>query len=280
MKTLNLVRHLDQIQISKYPGGEICLPVLSFPTYDPDCEYKVKYFASILSSDDLVLLLLDVASLRQHPSIILDKLYIGYLPYGRQDRYDGVHPFNLKVICELLDNLGFRSIDMLDPHSNIALACFNKTRAIGSNIFFGPMDIDREKIAWVAPDLGALKKQTTHFYDYPHIVCNKVRDPKTGCLMLDVTEFSVPKSVKEYIIFDDICDGGATFIAAANAIKKKRKGMKANLCVTHGIFSKGTKQLFEIFDNIYTTDTIPQKDKNVNVTSWKNLFWTDSPYEL
>lgn len=64
---------------------------------------------------------------------------------------------------------------------------------------------------------------------------------------------------KDFIIIDDICDGGATFINIASKIKEYYKGFKYEpkiyLIVTHGIFSKGFKELSEYFDGIYCTNS-------------------------
>lgn len=63
---------------------------------------------------------------------------------------------------------------------------------------------------------------------------------------------------KNLLIIDDICDGGGTFIQLA----EKLKGLgaaKIGLFVTHGIFSKGYKDLNKWFDKIYSCDTYREK---------------------
>jgi len=58
----------------------------------------------------------------------------------------------------------------------------------------------------------------------------------------------------EILIVDDICDGGGTFIKCAESLKKYLPdcNFEMDLYVTHGIFSKGTKELDKYFRNIYT----------------------------
>lgn len=53
------------------------------------------------------------------------------------------------------------------------------------------------------------------------------------------------------MIIDDICDGGATFLAIAGQVKPAH----LTLIVTHGIFSKGLDALAEKFDSIITSDS-------------------------
>ena len=60
---------------------------------------------------------------------------------------------------------------------------------------------------------------------------------------------------KDFIIIDDICDGGATFINIAKWFKDRTMQNKIYLIVTHGIFSKGFGELQQYFDGIYTTNS-------------------------
>ena len=53
-----------------------------------------------------------------------------------------------------------------------------------------------------------------------------------------------------FLIVDDICDGGRTFLEAAKILKEETTG-KLFLYVTHGIFSKGIDELLEHYEHIY-----------------------------
>jgi ribose-phosphate pyrophosphokinase len=64
----------------------------------------------------------------------------------------------------------------------------------------------------------------------------------------------------KYIIIDDICDGGRTFVELAKAIKAGRPTAKIYLIVTHGIFSAGYDQLSEYVDRVYTTNSYKDID--------------------
>lgn len=74
----------------------------------------------------------------------------------------------------------------------------------------------------------------------------------------------------KYVIVDDICDGGRTFVELAKAIKAGRPTAKIYLIVTHGIFSAGYTQLKEYFERIYTTNSI--KDIQENKVTQFNVF--------
>lgn len=70
-----------------------------------------------------------------------------------------------------------------------------------------------------------------------------------------ITKDTGPLCKKDYIIIDDICDGGATFINIAKEIKKAYSCNHIYLIVTHGIFSKGFYELCDYFDGIYCTNS-------------------------
>jgi ribose-phosphate pyrophosphokinase len=87
----------------------------------------------------------------------------------------------------------------------------------------------------------------------------KTRDVSTGKLTGFTLE-ELPVKGGHYLVVDDICDGGGTFIGLGEKIREQ--GSYADLYVSHGIFSKGTKELKEIFKNIYTTDSRQVHERN------------------
>jgi len=67
----------------------------------------------------------------------------------------------------------------------------------------------------------------------------------------------------KYVIVDDICDGGRTFIELAKAIKEGRPTAEVYLVVTHGIFSGGFYDLNEVLDGIYCTNSYEDVQSSV-----------------
>jgi phosphoribosylpyrophosphate synthetase len=61
---------------------------------------------------------------------------------------------------------------------------------------------------------------------------------------------------RDCIIVDDICDGGRTFIEIAKQLPNTNS---LTLVITHGIFSKGLKELEAYFDKIITTNSLLQE---------------------
>lgn len=67
-------------------------------------------------------------------------------------------------------------------------------------------------------------------------------------------------SDKNILIVDDLCDGGATFIAEAEYLKKHYPEKILSLFVVHGLFTKGLEQLLEYFDEIICTNSYQDID--------------------
>jgi ribose-phosphate pyrophosphokinase len=175
------------------------------------------------------------------------KLFIPCLFGQRSDkRFAENQSFDLKLIADIINDCKFGSIEILDPHSDVALALINKSTRISSfdyvkeaikhyhnyNAAYHNYSVDP---VLVSPDAGAFKK----VFEYGEKLglevfgANKHRD-KDGKIDL---RFSNDMTDKYCFIIDDLCDGGYTFVNLAT--KLKEKGAKeVYLYVTHGLFFK------------------------------------------
>jgi len=192
----------------------------------------------------------------------IKRLVLPYLPGARQDRVNptGDVLFTAKSIANMINQRFFEKVTYVDPHSPVMPAMLATSR----NEF--PLSRVYDKL-WkgytgvIVPDKGAYDRATTAFdtMGLDHLaIGSKVRDVSTGKL----TGFAVTELEEggHYIVIDDICDGGGTFIGLAEKIAEQ--GAFADLFVTHGIFSKGTDELKKHYKNIYTTDTRDIHDRN------------------
>ena len=106
----------------------------------------------------------------------------------------------------------------------------------------------------ICPDEGAKRKVDEYLNwneDLTEIVyCDKNRELSTGRFTLEVSDPQKCEN-RNCVIIDDICDGGATFLAIAEQIRPKHLA----LIVTHGIFSKGFAALEKAFDEIIVSDS-------------------------
>jgi ribose-phosphate pyrophosphokinase len=207
------------------------------------------------------------------------QLSMPYIPHARQDRVTAEgYPFSLKVFVELLAKILIKPeirfmynpsfnhrIFVTDPHSDV----FEKLcKEYGLNVvikrqwefaprFFGVGRYDYV----VAPDKGSVEKAAKWASELkiPMLPCSKTRDPATGKLSSPEVP-NIDLDGKRLLVVDDICDGGYTFIQLAKALRKSSLA-QLDLFVTHGIFSKGLGDLHEVYDAIYTTNSLPHYKK-------------------
>ena len=285
MKKLNLT-NLEKsdvkYKITSYPDGQQDIIITHFLMYNMPNSYKiedaiaqpVQIESRFNSFRDLELIICTVKALRRL-KVKEIHLYIPYLLGSRSDRQfqNGGTSYLVDVVAPIINSLNFESVTVLDVHNPVmTAACINNLKLI-SNIYFVKECLARKydydsntgdnKCVLISPDAGAFKK----IFDIAKeiefkgqiITASKNREISTGKILsteVPMNPIDYYKD-KDYIIIDDICDGGRTFIELAKVLKDLI-GRKAtiNLIVTHGIFSAGLKELSEYFDHIYTTNSI------------------------
>jgi ribose-phosphate pyrophosphokinase len=271
MITLNLVNpEKSQIKykVSKFPDGQQTVDLTDFNDL-LRYEDAVKISSRLNTFQDLELIICAVAAIRNIKPNREIALYVPYFMGARSDRkfMDGGVNYLKQVICPIINSLKLDSILVLDPHSDVLEACLDNYDKVDNHtvVKYALSDIDnkndaQERICLVSPDAGAYKKifDVAKKFSINNVVtANKVRDLKTSKI-LSTEVPNLPGSVGDdlqYVIIDDICDGGRTFIELAKAIKTQRADAKVYLIVTHGIFSAGFKELSQYFERIYTTNS-------------------------
>jgi ribose-phosphate pyrophosphokinase len=204
---------------------------------------------------------------------------VPYFLGARSDRKfeAGTSNYLKTVICPIINAQKFSRVTVLDPHSDVLEACLdnyhkhNNHRLVKDALTAIDNKNDaQERICLVSPDAGAYKKifdVAKEFGINRIITANKVRDIKTGNIIrTEVPTLDQHEDLK-YVIIDDICDGGRTFVELAKAMKESRPTAKIYLIVTHGIFSAGFDTLNQYFEGIYTTNSV-KRLVNTNVTQF------------
>lgn len=244
---------IKELEVNKFPAGELRINI----EYVPD-NTQVDIEMKFQGSDDIMALLL-LENALSYKGCEVDTLIIPYFPYGRQDRVcNPGESYSLWVLQQLINDLGCNVI-VMDPHSNTQVEGLNSCVAVEQHEIWREVirSLGRDIII-VVPDKGATEKsqKISDVLDLPLIYCTKDRDTLTGKIL----GFTVKGAVAEgtYVIVDDICDGGGTFVGLAQELKDLG-ATKIILCTTHGIFSKGIDVLLESgIDEIYTTDSMVQ----------------------
>lgn len=203
------------------------------------------------------------------------EIYIPFLPGARQDRrMEGINSDKLRTLESVYDEISVRNfktiytLDLHNPKAVVGLGAFSafarrsimRTPIINKDMRFIQQAVKSQyHNKWtgiIAPDEGAITRatQAAEALEVPLVVeASKKRDTETG----KITGFAVAGNLEpgNYLMVDDICDGGGTFIGLADEIKDRYAGVYLDLFVTHGIFSQGTEELSKRFDIIYTTNS-------------------------
>lgn len=306
MKVLNLTNlEISDIkfEISKFPDGQQQVKILStIYDYSHSQIYWVKkdlvqIKARLNNFKDLELIICATKSLR---ALGVKEIHL-YTPYflgSRSDRKfeEGSNNYLKDVICPIINSLDFKSVTVLDPHSDVLEACLNNFKKVDNLgvLQFAQFNIYERmskeelhsKYILISPDAGANKKifkiAEQIGYTGDIITCSKSRDEQGKLSRVEVPITGDQHNMlhqgpfKDFIIIDDICDGGATFINIAKEIKQyfhesgKTKS-KIYLIITHGIFSKGFEELSKYFDGIYCTNSY----SNINLENNEDLIFSD-----
>lgn len=267
MINLNLVNPETsdiKYKISKFPDGQQTVDLTEWSDVER-FSGGVRINTRLNSFNDLEILICATKALRN----ITNKPITLYVPYflgSRSDRkfVNGGVNYLKQVICPIINSLNFESVIVMDPHSDVLEACLNNFSKVNNFALVDDAlsyligDDEEDQVVLVSPDAGAYKKvfDVAQEFRITNIVtATKVRDLKTGAILrTEVPTLDQHKDLK-YIIIDDICDGGRTFIELAKAIKEQRPTAKVCLVVTHGIFSAGYSELGQYFEEIYTTNS-------------------------
>lgn len=253
-----------------FPGGEVGVK-LQQPIHDSS---HVVITAHIKNSDDVMALLLVVDAIRRQSRTVQISLKLPYIPYARQDRVcDEGEALSMAVFARLINSCGFEEVSVLDPHSDVSIALIDNVRVTSQVEVFKNIKQYWGDTIIVAPDAGAYKKSYKFAQDVGAkgvISCNKVRDMSNGNI-LGMELMGEIDLQANYLVLDDICDGGRTFIEVASLFTGS--GVKLELAVTHGIFSKGLDVVASCYDHVYTTTSfhgnVPGEHKRVN---WKEVY--------
>ena len=253
IQVLNAERLQMKFKSGIYPGGEVWVR-FEEASVSPLCFV----FADIWSSDDAMKLFMVTDALKRMGAETIH-LSMPYLPYARQDRVANVgESFSLKVFCQMINAMQYASVIVTDAHSDVSLALLdrvvNRTSEEVLRQHLPALTLERRLIL-VAPDAGAIKKtqKIADAYGLSYVRADKTRDTLTGELSGAVV-YSDSVGPDSFLIVDDICDGGRTFLNLAVELRKFTKG-QVNLYITHGIFSAGFKALSATFDHVYVANT-------------------------
>ena len=275
LSLVNIEKSDIKYKISKFPDGQQTLDISHYHPYDVA---TVEIRSRLNNFRDLELIICATQALRNF-GVQYIELYVPYFLGSRSDRKFQVGGVNYlkQVITPIINSLGFSKVTVMDPHSDVLEACLLNYEKISnfSLVKFALTNIDnkngaQERITLVSPDAGAYKKifdVASEFKISNIVTANKIRNLVTGQIIKTEVPVTVHDAGKTFVIIDDICDGGRTFIEIAKAIRSitdlssvSNQPTKIYLVVTHGIFSSGFLELSRHIDGIFSTNSVNDYD--------------------
>jgi ribose-phosphate pyrophosphokinase len=179
--------HQD-IQFFAFPGGERHARLPSSVWESRDRVWTLT--AHLYSTDGVMDLLLTMDALRRAARHDAEfHLVMPYVPYARQDRVAlPGEPLSAAVFCRLVNSLGFASVTIADPHSDVTPALLERVHIVPAaqyvqtllNGALAPLSA----VALLAPDVGARKRveMVGKAVGAPVAYATKTRDPVSGRL--------------------------------------------------------------------------------------------------
>lgn len=232
---------LPKVEFEKFsfPAGETHIRA--------ECLEPVLIGSGFRSNDDLVNITLAANALCNSgcPEI---QLLLPYVPYGRQDRVaTNGDPIAIEVIGSMLRSCGFSKVWVFDPHSEPTSSYIDKCRPVNQATLADSVISDFFQFkGLICPDKGAREK-TNNLGVYKNLqvyYCNKKRDPVNGKLTIEVPK--IPPG--HYLVADDICDAGGTFMLLRDSIPED---VKISLFFSIGLFTRGLECLLDRFENVW-----------------------------
>lgn len=241
-----------------FPGGEVGVDINNLSQIDGMKVERVCVDARLKNSDDVMALLMATDALRMEYPLAKFMLDLPYIPYARQDRVcNAGEALSIKVFGRLINSLKYDIVQVVDPHSAVSLACIDNVCVRDQFDIFKKIKLSFSNITIVAPDQGATKKCEEFAKKVGAagvITCSKTRNLADGKITGMTVDGPDDMSNLNLLVLDDICDGGRTFIELAMLLES-RNPKTLELAVTHGIFSKGTDIVTNMYDHVYTTDS-------------------------
>lgn len=206
--------------------------------------------------------LFTLVCLRKHYSRAKATLWMLYCPHARMDRVkEPGDVFTLKYFAEIINDLNFERVNILDPHSSVCTALINNVRALSPEDYIKTA-IDKCKPNMLFyPDEGS-QKRYSNMASMEYAFGIKKRDWSTGKIEgLDVAGCADKIKDSRILIVDDICSRGGTFYHSAK--KLKELGAKEiYLYVTHceNTILEGDVLTSGLIEKVYTTNSIFTKE--------------------
>lgn len=279
--SIRVFYYAREVVIDKFTfsAGELQVRVKETKTIDTVEPFIIN--AHLYDSEGIITLMLVHDALAQQYPKIKQRIIIPYLPYSRQDRVCAPgEAFSLDVLARILNSMNqdvIEGIYTYDVHSKVALHRTLNLNNVTAEKFVSQIPNIENYTHIVSADAGGLQRARlcADLLDLPLLVGKKQRNPDNGEItgttvyragrgvLSTSMEFPIDKPIYgNFLIVDDICDGGRTFVELAKVLRRdvlEYWGSTIGLYVTHGIFSKGLNVFDNLIDRVYSAHVFPNE---------------------
>ena len=240
-----------------FPNGEVYIKI-SKPETLKNKRVIVLHSGAPKPNEGLIELELILQILRDNK--LKPEIFFTYFPYGMQDKVFEKGETNVaeNLIKKLINYYKVKKIYLIDPHfggrkwvekypiisiSAVPILIEKAKDDFAENILFLSPDIDGKRRTKIS---GLKKKRLNSF---------------------NVKIFSPKLNLKGKIVgvIDDMIKSGGTLLKFYE-IAKKAKAKRVLTLVTHGVIPAGILKIKKKYSKLYLTNTIKQKESNVDVT--------------
>lgn len=255
----------NPVDVNHFPDGTLHLDGNNYIIYASDMlQHITWHYENDAELFTLICLVKHIRRIRPNAKI---SLKMPYIPHARMDRVKAYNDvFTLKYFVEVINDLNFEHVYVLDPHSSVSKALINN---VTEDYLYDYIEVainksilnDGEKYILFYPDEGSMKRYSGDI-NLPYAFGVKRRDWQTGKILgLDVIGDETAIKGSNILIVDDICSRGGTFYHSA----KKLKELGANkiyLYVTHceNTILEGDLLNSGLIEKVFTTNSIFTKE--------------------
>lgn len=247
-----------QVEVKYFPNGEINLDESLVELIDK--ENNVQHITLRFETNEDLVVMTFVSEWLKEESYEEQILHIPYLPYSRMDRKVNHHLFSLKYIAKMINKLEFKTVYILEHHSDVSIELINNvvpmsyTKTLIEKAM-KDINFNKETDIIIFPDMGAQKRYKNLLTDDIRLFTGfKKRNFDTGKI-IGLELKGDGKQVRKALIVDDLCSRGGTFIEIAKECMQLDIH-DVSLIVTHLESNVYTGQIFDYVEKVYTTDAL------------------------
>lgn len=189
-------------------------------------------------------------------------LFIPSLLDAQADRRFNINESSgLKLVCNFINLLNFKSISIFHPHNpEVIEALIDNVKIIDNYDFILDtlLNIPSKDTILMSTDAGGFKplmkladKLNWKGEVFSASKSRSYIDNKSKLIQqIDKDDFES----KDILIIDDICVNGGTFVGLANLLKERNCG-KLYLAISHITIEQPNSLIFDLYDKVFTTNS-------------------------